>query len=67
MAYRHGGNDTRHNPTTEDGARALKGQSNVAYMDGHVDKKIIHELIYQGAESLRYYLEVGFKQEGSPF
>ncbi|MBN2641938.1 MAG: type II secretion system protein, partial [Victivallales bacterium] len=65
MAYRHGGNDARHNPTTEDGARALKGQSNVAYMDGHVDKKTIKELIHQG--SVLYYLELGFKQEGMPF
>lgn len=64
-AYRHGGRDARHNPTTADGLEALRGQSNILYMDGHVEKKGVAGLTDKSPS--QYYFEHGFKQVGVPF
>jgi prepilin-type N-terminal cleavage/methylation domain-containing protein/prepilin-type processing-associated H-X9-DG protein len=58
-AYRHGGSDPRHNPTTSEGTAFLKGRSNFVYMDGHVGSKLFRELHNDE-------FTFGFKQTGQP-
>lgn len=64
-AYRHGGTDPRNNPVDLTGVAALKGYANVAYMDGHINKKKYNDLNYPSVSY--YYFELGFLKNGVPF
>jgi len=64
-AFRHGGSDPRHNPTTSAGTSTLKGRTNIVYSDGHVGQKTYREL--ESGSSSQYYFEAGFRQIGIPY
>ena len=64
-AFRHGGSDTRDNPTTTEGTSILRGRTNIVYADGHVGQKTYREL--ESGSNSQYYFEAGFKQIGVPY
>ena len=64
-AYRHGGADPRHNPTTSAGTSGLKGRTNIVYVDGHVGQKTYREL--NSGINTQYYFEAGFRMIGVPY